>query len=162
MWNKIDLTMTITFFTILGLRINNNFLPGSETPTDSLYIFKSILNALMLISIYTKLLFFLRMYEQYGKMIQLLWQCILDLRPFLLFFVTLIILVSLVLIVNQVTYDSQDYPYLPNFWIVFLQTYRNSIGDLSPPDYSYWTDDKKISSGEKIIITLIWLVWLLN
>ena len=120
MWNKIDLTMTLTYLIIFGLRINENFITEKEMTTGSLYIFRRVLNAWMLFLIYLKFLFFLRMYEQYGKLIELLWQCVLDLRPFLNFFVTLIILISLVLIANKVTYDHKDYDHLPEFWVVFL------------------------------------------
>lgn len=34
-----------------------------------------------------------------------------------------------------------DYPGMPRFFAVFLMTFRNSIGDLAPPDYSFWIND---------------------
>ena len=31
-----------------------------------------------------------------------------------------------------------DYPGLNKFAAIFLMTFRNSIGDLAPPDYVFW------------------------
>ena len=44
-------------------------------------------------------------------------------------------------------------------------TFRNSIGDLAPPDYSFWLDEDKvnISSTVKVImIYTIWVIWVLK
>jgi len=46
----------------------------------------------------------------------------------------------------------------------FLQIYRNSIGDISPPAYGRWTelansDDPKKQRKANIMIALVWLTW---
>jgi hypothetical protein len=37
------------------------------------------------------------------------------------------------------TFSTEDYESLPEWAVLVVQTYRNGIGDIAAPDYSYWT-----------------------
>jgi hypothetical protein len=65
-----------------------------------------------------------------------------------------------------------DYPGMQKFFALFLMTFRNSIGDLAPPDYAFWineTEEFEIEPDVKdtaiksyyryIFIILVWIVW---
>ena len=66
-----------------------------------------------------------------------------------------------------------DYPGLSKFFAIIMMTFRNSIGDLAPPDYAYWIIEKDettideetktvIGNGYRYaIIHFIWFIWLL-
>jgi hypothetical protein len=59
---------------------------------------------------------------------------------------------------------GDDYDGLGFKMRAFLQMYRNSIGDISPPKYDLYLDiDKNITSTENtLMISIIWMVWFLN
>ena len=60
--------------------------------------------------------------------------------------------------------DDGDYPNLDEIAIFGIQTYRNSVGDDSPPGYSFWSN--QINSEQTtipyIMIALIWFMWFMN
>ena len=44
-----------------------------------------------------------------------------------------------------------------------LFTYRNTIGDVKPPIYTYWLEKAEDNPNTAwIMITLMWLIWFLN
>ena len=57
-----------------------------------------------------------------------------------------------------------DYRNVNIFMVYFLQTYRNSIGDIAAPDYSFWTT--RGAAGElyssRIMVFFVWLLWFAN
>ena len=64
-------------------------------------------------------------------------------------------------------FDEEDYPDLNFFFIMLIQMYRNSIGDISAPSYGRWSDllesnSKYEQNKAYMMITLIWIVWVLH
>ena len=45
-----------------------------------------------------------------------------------------------------------------------MQTYRNSVGDISAPKYEFWIETEFDGNyfAPNLMITLIWLIWLSN
>lgn len=62
--------------------------------------------------------------------------------------------------------NESDYKNVNVFMVYFLQTYRNSIGDIAAPDYSFWTARGTQSTGDwyssRFMIFLIWFFWFAN
>ena len=67
-------------------------------------------------------------------------------REFMLFMVIWIIFFSLFYKVAGVEFDAGDYQQLNTFFIDLIQSYRNSIGDIAPPEYPIWIE--YVESGD--------------
>ena len=122
-----------------------------------------------------KVLFYTRIFKNYGRLTELLIQALYDLVPFMVFFFTAIIVFSGVfnVLLNNTKPDEpndDEYPNLPNWSRDILWTFRNSIGDLQMPDYSYWTEQYKFDDKGKgpkafsyyFIVAYFWIVWVMN
>ena len=65
--------------------------------------------------------------------------------------------------------DEDDYTGVNTFISLCLMSFRNSIADLSPPDYGYWLTEVEKKDGQKVMeiesstdaffVTLIWFIW---
>ena len=75
---------------------------------------------------------------------------------------------------DTVLYEPpSDYPGLPKYFATMLMTFRNSIGDLAPPDYAFWIleEEEKVDGGvtttkigsldRRFFIVFIWFVWII-
>lgn len=76
----------------------------------------------------------LRTFESFGKLVMLVIKTVMDTLNFVGFLLLWIIFFSLVFIVLRIEFDAEDYSSLSMFLIIFVQTYRNFIGDLAVPD----------------------------
>ena len=88
-----------------------------------------------------------------------------DIKLFTIFFICWIIFFSMFYHISGVTFEDGDYPHIGPVVVTFLQSYRNSIGDLAPPKYPLW--DSSITSEDPIenlkghmMITIIWGIWI--
>lgn len=59
--------------------------------------------------------------------------------------------------------DTSDFPGV-NTWMQFvLRIFRNSIGDIQPPKYDFWTNSKEnYPFVSEVMITLVWFLWFCN
>lgn len=84
---------------------------------------------LFIIVAFLKMLFFLRCNSNFGGLVQLVISCLADVRSFIIFFMSWILVFTLLFVVAGTSMDGADYPNLPRAsW--FINTYRNSIGDV--------------------------------
>lgn len=112
-----------------------------------------------------KILYFIRIYESYGFLVQMVGETFGQVGPFTIFFIAWIIFFSVCYQIVRIEIDSGDEEYLnlPPAFQYLLMTYRNSIGDLTIPGYENWNDQLTGKPNSKnTIILLIWLVWLTN
>ena len=62
-------------------------------------------------------------------------------------------------------YDTShnDYPFTSGVGVAALAAIRNSIGDIQPPSYDYWTGRYKPDQnvGPYLMIMLIWVVYVI-
>jgi len=59
--------------------------------------------------------------------------------------------------------DEVEYPFLNNFVKFMIQSYRNTIGDISAPDYEAWYPSAESGNFQNYtMINLVWLIWLGN
>lgn len=109
-------------------------------------IFWVFIHSLMIVLIAFKLMFFMRVKDDFSILVQLirivLWQC----RSFTIFLLMWCIVQTVLYRVsgiNVVAMDdngkAEDYANLNSFIMLFMQIFRNSIGDISTPTYDYWT-----------------------
>jgi hypothetical protein len=97
-----------------------------------------VLNVIVLLCSFFKVQLYLRVFENFGMLIELLSKTVEEIRLFAGFFYTWIFMFSLIFqilgmqIPNQDGQDS-DYKELNIFAAYFLYTYRNSIGDINAP-----------------------------
>lgn len=91
-----------------------------------------------------------------------------DLLPFLAYFFYFIIIFSVIYSCLQINpNNSGDYQGINIYVAVFIMTFRNSIGDLAPPDYTFWLDGEndnvKINDTVKrVMVFSIWVIWVLK
>merc|ERR1711990_1030018 len=83
-----------------------------------------------------KLLFYFKMFEQFGLFQSLVSATISDIKVFLPFMLFWIFIFSAQLRALGATYPPGDYPDLPEFVAILLQTWRNSLANVAVPDYS--------------------------
>jgi len=73
---------------------------------------------------------------------------IFEVIPFFGFLILWITLFSLTQAILRLKIGSEedpsegDYPYVNNVAMIFIQTFRNSIGDIAVPDYTDWFPDE--------------------
>ena len=73
----------------------------------------------------------------------MLMQVSKDIYPFCIVFFTFCLIFSMVTLILEGEYDNEAYPFMSPLTINILQTFRNSIGDLTEPLYGLWIDNNK-------------------
>ena len=94
----------------------------------------------MLIITFTlmKVLFYLRVYEEYCNLIILMQDVVIKVSTFIVFLLLWMVYFNMLYTVMEVDFDGEDYPAVSQSFVNILQGYRNSIGDIAVPTYKYW------------------------
>ena len=107
-----------------------------------------------------KILFYMRNNKNLGFQIQMVLKTIGRLLYFMIFFGFSLLCYTQMCIILRVDYDGDDYKNVKNIFTVFLQTYRNSLGDLVAPSHQSWIDDGIYTDDElEKMTTIMWVVW---
>lgn len=142
------------------------FLRFEGLDNDLLYFAQ--LKLINIILAFFKLLFFVRIFEAYGFLVQMVVYCVEDLIPFLCTYVTFLMVFSICYVVLQLDIDpeiSEAALVLNNFCQILLETFRNAIGELALPAYNHLLEKntegftKEPSIFVYINIYLIWIVF---
>jgi len=145
-YNCVDLAMFVTYCcyflvrmfdtesTLLPLEAGTSLSQGQVT---FLY-HMSLLNCFIICQSFLKIMFFLRVFEQFGLLVDLVAQALSDSIPFTCFLIMWLILFSLLFRILGFEIDDGDYSSMGQASIYVLQTYRNSVGDIAAPAYSFW------------------------
>ena len=94
----------------------------------------------------------------------LVLKTISDTFIFLIFFILWVVFFGVLFIVLRIEYDNGDYPSIGMRSIMMIQTYRNFLGDLAPPDVSQWLDVENAddtTTFPRIVVAIVWMCWLL-
>lgn len=85
-------------------------------------------------------MFFMRVSQNFSSLVKLIKEVLLQVGPFTIFFVIWMGLMSLIFKVTGITLTegSSDYPNVENNFAEFIQNFRNSIGDITTPQHSFW------------------------
>lgn len=112
---------------------------------------------------FLKVLFYMKIFSNYGFLVQMIKQSVLDIQGFLVFFMIWILFFSIQFKILDAEFDGGDYPLMPKTLQLIFITFRNSIGDLGIPGYEKFI--ARYEGGKNtslIIITLIWVMWIMN
>lgn len=93
-----------------------------------------------------KILRLMKVEAKFSFLVEMVIYVASALIPFIVFFLALVFCFSVVVVVYDADVDSQDYLLLPQFLRVFIQMFRNSIGDIGILELGKWdpVNDPKI------------------
>lgn len=94
---------------------------------------------ILIVQVFMKLLFFMKVFADYGFLVQMIGLSILDLGPFLAFFALWVLFFTIEFKVLQWEYDESEYASLNSFTQMLILSFRNSLGDISLPVYEKWS-----------------------
>jgi hypothetical protein len=122
--------------------------------------------------------------QGFGLFVKLLESCLKDVTSFAIFFTVWVFIFGfLYQILGGDVGNASDYPTMSTQFQFVIESYRNSIGDISPPGYRYWTDrldeltvtNSTYSHHELVLaqhvasttaphlmIGVIWAIWIFN
>ena len=157
-WNFVDSTQFIIYLTHISIETTKD--AGSEAH-DSHLLWGNIVAITCLLMCTVKLMQFLRYKEEFGFLIQMILTVFVDLFPFLTIFMVLVFFFSLVMVITDADFEQDDYSMVDRFISLFLQVFRNSVGDIAAVKYKHWLDDAE-GSTRQFAMFLIWFFWLVN
>lgn len=124
-----------------------------------------MVTALLIGCLAFKIMFFLRIWSNLGKLVQLIIRVLQDAVDFTFFFFGWIYVFVLLNKILGAEFSDGDYPEFNEFFVMIIQTYRNSIGDIAPPTYDLWTEEntlKDYPNTSTFMILVIWVAWFMN
>ena len=157
-WNLIDAAQ-LTVFGILY------YMRYMEQDRNVLYFPE--LKLVNIILTFLKLLFFVRIFEDYGFLVQMIILCMQDLVPFFMSYLLFLNFFSMCFIVLNCDIDGEiaDTPILSRYQLMVLQVYRTALGELSMPGYQdneIWKKNDNTDIFLRINITMIWILWIVS
>ena len=116
-----------------------------------------MINGLLIINGILQILFYLRNFVEFGKLVKLVAKCLNDVLVFFSFYIISLAGMSLIFMVIgvEISADNDDYSGLNIFLKFFIMSFRNSIGDSTTPSYDYWMSIN--TSGSTVMIYIIWI-----
>ena len=102
----------------------------------------------------------LKVFEHFSPVIALIEEVFKYVGPFLRFYIMVNIMFALILRALGVDY-SEDYLGMHKIFAYSLLSYRNSIGDLNPPESEFWnTQSENGNHHISVLMRIIfWLTW---
>ena len=99
----------------------------------------SILHFIIITQAFIKVMFYLRISEGFGLLVDCVSNCLEACIPFTAFLILWMILFAILFRVQGMGVDTGDYgDDLNKVAVYIIQTYRNSVGDDAPPDFGFW------------------------
>lgn len=127
-WNLIDFSQIMVFIILSVLRYRG---------LDNKLLYYSQIKLLNILLAFFKLLFFVRIFNEYGYLVQLIIYCVKDLIPFLTSYITLLFVFTICYIVVKLEVDPEvKVAGLNDFFRTLLETFRCAIGELALPGYN--------------------------
>lgn len=121
-FNVIDLSSFLNFLMQMCIHIWD---PDS---TENMLMILLILT--LVLQVFIKVLFFMRINAKFGFLIQMLKLTVVDMGPFLFFFMIFSVFYAIENRVLKVEFDENDYDGINRFSQLLIITFRNSIGDV--------------------------------
>ena len=128
---------------------------------DSKALYYPELKLINIILAFLKTMFFVRIYEDYGMLVQMLQSCLFAVVPFAVYFIVCLLVFSVMFVILEMEIDPEvnEAEGLNYFAKTVLQTFRTAIGELGTPVYTKLLE-KEDSIFKSINILLIWVCWL--
>jgi hypothetical protein len=87
-----------------------------------------------------QIMFFMRVYPDFGMLVQLLISVIYDVKNFTILIMMWIFTFSIItIVIGQDNSADARYEGVNQYFILFLQTWTDAIGDIHQPTYGFWT-----------------------
>ena len=115
-WNKLDLSIIIMNFIYFA-----NKLKSQPNPEDKKSIPMILLDFSVFVLSFLKGIYFLRIFEDFGHLIQMLTNCMRDISVFLVFLITWILVFAMMLDTLEVNFDDGDYPNFNSIFVTLIQ-----------------------------------------
>lgn len=150
-WNSCDFMQFFVFMIILLL---------NHLGADHRSLFIPQLKGFLVILALIKLLFFLRVFEAYGILIQIIGVCIVELVPFITCYLVFLLMFSLGFAVLRMEVDaeSDQLEGLGYFEKIVIETFRTAVGEVGFPGYSaIMAEEPSMWRGTNVIS--IWALW---
>lgn len=108
----------------------------------------------MLILQVLKIQYFMRVSQDFAKIVKLNSQVFLDITSFTIFlFFWMGVFLFLYIIAGFDVGSEDDYPNVLKEFAMAIQVYRNSWGDVTAPTYEHWTGNDELSEAGKSFFT---------
>lgn len=91
---------------------------------------------------YLKILQYMKIFEQLAFLVQMLITTMKSILTFMIFFVYALLFFTQCGMILKVDYEGDDYANVIDFIVIFIQTFRNSLGDTSAPGNGNWDATK--------------------
>lgn len=150
-WNIIDISQLILFYFLLCLRMLDY---------DNSLAFFPLLKLMNILLAFIKMGFFVRIFEEYGFLVQMVISVLHSLIPFTVVYIILVLIFSICNVVLRLDIDAEvdEAQQLTYFQKTVLQTFRTGLGELGVP--SFQTVMKQPDTTFRSInIYLIWILW---
>ena len=124
-WNWVDITGFITFWMLCYI----NLVLNENTPLKEFEVFLSLF---VVLQMFLKFNYFLRVYDKFGLLVTLITTCMKDIVPFTIYFIfwetTFVLLYTVVGII------APERVGLKRFNLMFVYVFENSLGNINDPD----------------------------
>lgn len=144
MWNFFDIFFIATYTIILIFVIGE--VNKEEIDKDHVDRLR-VLYCILTLFIFTKITFFLRIYDGFSFLVSMLSEVFMDLRYFLALFVLVILTCAEIFFILQL--DSGIYGDVGNFGYTIM-SYRTSLGDF---------DLETFKSQDGLLLLVAWISW---
>jgi hypothetical protein len=150
-WNLVDFSLLLVFSVLQYYGMMNQ---------DHSKVYMPEMKMLLILLSFLKLLFFVRIFEEYGFLVQMIRLCVSDLIPFIMSYMIFLMVFTVCFVVLKMEIDPEvkEVQNLTYFQMMFLQTFRTAIGELGMPMYSHIIE-KPDSFFKTFNISLIWICW---
>ena len=128
-WNLVDFAL----FTIFGV-LQYYYSLG----LDHVLVYIPEIKLLLILLAFMKLLFFVRIFEEYGFLVQIIMSCCIDLIPFITFYMIALFMFSIIFVVLNMEIDVENnmLRHVGFFQKMLMETFRSSIGEVGLPKYT--------------------------
>lgn len=166
--NWIDMMGFVAYSTYFGIRISDPSMVMPDYKQNWKEDTLTLLSFPLIQYTSVKLLFYFKMFEEFGKFQHMVGAALGGIKIFLPFMLFWIFIFSCQLYSIGSNYPQDDYPNLHEFIGIVLTTWRNSLDNVAVPDYSKWSENLKKEQEDGLgwysytMIYLSWAIWFFN
>ena len=130
-WNIIESFSFFIYLSFVIIRMTHGF--ASDMTFE-----ETLLSLILMVAGFFKVLSFMRIYEKFGFLVQMVFMTISELMQFYLFFIMWIAFFTICFITLQIDFSKYlDYPEVHEKIVAFLEVYQWSIGNSRAPNYKH-------------------------
>ena len=105
-------------------------------------LFWVVIHSVLLVLITFKLMFFMRVSDNFASLVKLVGDVLSKVGPFMVFFMMWLITLSLLYKIAGIEIENEDYKRLDKATSLMIQNFRNAIGDINAPSADIWFSDE--------------------